>query len=457
MSNAEELRKEIDELKAELERKQNLLKSIEQRNNVQHTNLNGLTNEEISRYSRQIILPQVGVKGQLALKGASVLIVGAGGLGTISKISCLVVIINQIFIFSGCPSAQYLCGAGIGHIGIVDYDIVEINNIHRQILHTEHSLGQSKVVSAKAALQKLNSNLKVSTHQILLNSENALDVIKKYDVVLDATDNVATRYLLNDACVLLKKPLVSGSALQLEGQLTVYSYLNGPCYRCLFPIPPLASTVSNCGDAGVIGAITGIIGALQALEAIKIILNLPNCLNGRLLLFDGSATTFRSIKLRNKRDDCDVCSKNPKITKLIDYEQFCGMQASDKDMKLNILPASKRIGVIEYQEIMAQDLKHLLLDVRSVHEFEICQLQKSMNVPIKKFTNDKQYKEQLIENILEEKLPVYVVCRRGNDSQVVAQALIDEFNARSIDTEVKDIVGGLHAWTALIDSNFPIY
>lgn len=280
-----------------------------------------------------------------------------------------------------------------------------------------------------------------------------MEIITNFDIVLDATDNVATRYLLNDACILLKKPLVSGSALQLEGQLTVYNYLDGPCYRCLFPTPPLPSTVTNCGDGGVIGAITGVIGALQALEAIKIILSLPNCLNGRLLIFDGSSTNFRSIKLRKKRDDCAVCSENPAITRLIDYEQFCSMKASDKDNSLNILPEDKRIDVKDYKKIVEQNLNHMLLDVRGVHEFEICKLNNSINVPIKKFTNEKEYKDQLIEKIKRENVPVFVVCRRGNDSQIVAQELINEVQ----DADIRDIIGGLHSWSALVDPDFPVY
>lgn len=359
------------------------------------------------------------------------------------------------FLFLGCPAAQYICGAGVGHIGLVDYDEVEINNIHRQILHTEHYVGQPKVISAKNVLQNMNSNLKVSTYQTLLNSANAMQIIENFDIVLDATDNVATRYLLNDACVLLKKPLVSGSALQLEGQLTVYNYLNSPCYRCMFPTPPLPSTVMNCGDGGVIGAVTGVIGALQALETIKIILGLPNCLNGRLLIFDGLSTNFRSIKLRQKKDDCVVCSENPTITRLIDYEQFCSMKASDKDSKLNLLPENKRVDVQKYREIVKNNVKHLLLDVRGVHEFEICKLNNSINVPIKRFINEKEYRSQIVNKLKEEKVPVFVVCRRGNDSQIVAQELTNEL--KDFDAGIQDIIGGLHSWSIHIDPNFPVY
>lgn len=350
-----------------------------------------------------------------------------------------------------------MCGAGVGRIGIVDYDTVELNNLHRQLLHTEPSIGLPKSISASNQLQLLNSSVNVSVHHVQLNSENALELIENYDIVLDASDNVATRYLLNDACVMLKKPLVSGSALQLEGQLTVYNLRNGPCYRCLFPKPPPPETVVNCGDGGVIGVVTGAIGTLQALEAIKIILNMEDTLSGRLLLFDAAKTTFRNIRLRGKQANCAMCSDNPTITKLIDYEQFCGMKASDKDAKLNILSPNQRISVEELQRIRASDLKHLLIDVRTENEFEICQLDSTENCPIKMFANRNDRETELIERIKNENVPVYVICRRGNDSQIAAHQLHAHLQEHNCDVEVKDVVGGLHAWTRQIDDQFPIY
>lgn len=282
--------------------------------------------------------------------------------------------------------------------------MIEINNLHRQLLHTEDKLGLSKVDSIKDAINRLNSNVKVTTHNVLLNSQNAIEILTPYDLVLDATDNVATRYLLNDACVLLKKPLVSGSALQLEGQLTVYNLEGGPCYRCLFPKPPPPETVKNCGDGGVIGAITGVIGSLQALEAIKILLgNSENSLKGRLLLFDGLTSTFRTIKLRGRQKTCNVCGENPSITKLIDYEEFCGMAAMDKDPGLKILGPENRITVQEYSNI-PRNSNHLLIDVRSREEFEICQLENSLNVPIKNLLGDKIERE-FLEKIKDQQTP----------------------------------------------------
>lgn len=326
------------------------------------------------------------------------------------------------------------------------------------MLHTEPSIGLPKVQSAKRQLLQLNSSVNVSVHHAQLSSANAFEIIKSYDVVLDASDNVATRYLLNDACVILKKPLVSGSALQLEGQLTVYNYRNGPCYRCLFPKPPPPETVTNCGDGGVIGVVTGTIGTLQALEAIKIVLQKEDTLSGRLLLFDAARTTFRNVRLRGKQENCTVCSEYPTITTLIDYEQFCGMKASDKDTKLSILSADQRITVEELQQIRANKLKHLLIDVRTENEFEICRLDNAENCPIKIFTGQNERETDLVERIKQDNtVPVYVICRRGNDSQIAAERIIADLRKSKCDVVVKDVIGGLHAWAKQIDDKFPIY
>lgn len=360
-------------------------------------------------------------------------------------------------ILQGCPSALYLCGAGVGHIGIVDYDSVELNNLHRQIVHQEKSIGVPKAISIKDHLENLNSTIKVTAYDEQLDSQNALDIIKNYDIVLDATDNVATRYLLNDACVLVSKPLVSGSALQFEGQLTVYNYRNGPCYRCLFPKPPPPETVTNCGDGGVIGAVTGAIGTLQALETIKIIAGIETCLSGRLLLFDGINSTFRNVKLRGKSSNCEICVEPRKISQLIDYEQFCGMRASDKDLKLELLPADQRISVQHLHESRQNSEKHLMIDVRTENEFEICHLDRSENHPIKIFTNpNSSNRKILVDRIKAEKIPqIYLICRRGNDSQVAAKQLSEDLTDAGV--RIHDVVGGLHAWTNQIDEHFPKY
>lgn len=353
--------------------------------------------------------------------------------------------------------ALYLTGAGIGHLGIVDYDTVEVSNLHRQLLHKEHSTGLPKTTSANKSLHDLNSSVKITEHILQLNSQNALEIISKYDIVVDATDNVASRYLLNDACIMLKKPLVSGSALQFEGQLTVYGYEIGPCYRCIFPKPPPPETVTNCGDGGVIGAVPGVIGVLQALEVIKIVLKNPDTLSGRLLLFDGLRASFRNVRLRGKRDDCQVCSGNPTITALIDYEQFCGLRASDKDMRLELLRPEQRITVQDYHHLASEKRPHLLIDVRSENEFDICKLEHSINVPIKAFTGAQlgTEVEALITQAKEELVPIIVVCRRGNDSQIAVKRL--QVCLDGLEVSVKDIVGGLHAWSAKIDPDFPVY
>ncbi|XP_067013494.2 adenylyltransferase and sulfurtransferase MOCS3 [Anabrus simplex] len=441
----ESLEKDILELRKTLMEKEyilsqlkhNLSRDEEESKNSRSTRL---TNHEIARFSRQIIMPEVGVTGQLALKNSSVLIVGAGGLG--------------------CPSALYLAGAGIGRIGIVDYDEVEVNNLHRQLLHSETSIGQSKVHSAAQALRRLYSGLQVIPYHLQLDSTNALDIVKQFDMVLDATDNVATRYLLNDACVLTKRPLISGSALQYEGQLTVYNYEDGPCYRCLFPVPPPPETVTNCGDGGVLGVVPGVIGTLQALQVINIVLKCPGILSGSLLLFDGSDLKFRTVRLRARDPNCSVCGENPTVSALIDYEQFCGARANDKDHSVQLLDASQRISASDYKDINNNDIPHILIDVRSPMEFEICHLDGSLNIPLASLAKEEcvqKLKEVIKErrNMKESDFPVYTICRRGNDSQKAAVKLMEHLSDTGV--QVKDIKGGLHSWAETVDQTFPVY
>ncbi|XP_067213846.1 adenylyltransferase and sulfurtransferase MOCS3 isoform X2 [Linepithema humile] len=414
---------------------------IHLRREKQITQEYGLNNDEINRYSRQLLLTEIGVQGQKTIKDSSVLIVGAGGLG--------------------CPAALYLACAGLGHIGIVDYDNVEINNLHRQLLYTETSVGTAKVTAAAESINRLNSYIKVTPYKIQLDSENALDIIKNYDVVIDATDNVATRYLLNDACVLSGKPLVSGSALRFEGHLSVFNY-KGPCYRCIFPEPPPPETVTNCGDGGVLGAAVGTIGVLQALETLKIILNIPDVLSGRLLLFDGIKTKFHNVCLRPKNADCAICGEHRIICKLIDYEEFCGAKANDKEINLDLLKKEERISVEEYNQIIKDDLKsHILIDVRSPEEYQICHLQHSINIPFTQLHKDRSLKlirdniKKIEKRHIHGPTDMYLLCRRGNDSQKAVQylkTLLAEDTLR-----IKDIIGGIHAWSKKIDSTFPRY
>lgn len=394
--------------------------------------------ELVSRFSRQIIVPGVGISGQYALKNASVLIVGVGGLG--------------------CPAAMYLCSAGIGEIGLIDYDDVEVSNLPRQILHPENNVGLSKVDSAENELKRMNRDCRITKYKTLINSKNALDIIVKYDVIIDASDNVPTRYLLNDACILSKRPLVSGSALQLEGQLIVYNYRNSCCYRCLFPQPPPPSTVNNCSDSGILGPVCGTIGVLQALQVIKIITDAEGVLYNTMLLFDAIETTFRRVKLRSKRANCEICGTSPKLSQLIDYEHFCQAPANDKGKQLNILKDDERIDVDELKRIIEKKLPHLLIDTRKHVEYEMCHIPNSVNIPLSQLDKVDGMNE-LIDRINTMKkaaphIDVIFICRRGNDSQIATRMVKDIIE---IETDVKDVRGGLNAWSEYIDPTFPIY
>ncbi|XP_032681865.1 adenylyltransferase and sulfurtransferase MOCS3 [Odontomachus brunneus] len=435
--NEDDLRTTIAELRAILSVKEAELAALQRKKQV--VQKYGLNNNEILRYSRQLFLREINVQGQKKIKDSSVLIVGVGGLG--------------------CPAALYLACSGVGHIGIVDYDNIELNNLHRQILFAEASIGTAKVTAAAETINRLNSNVKITPYKIQLNSKNALDIIKNYDIVLDATDNVATRYLLNDACVLSGKPLVSGSALRFEGHLTVFNY-NGPCYRCIFPEPPPPETVTNCGDGGILGVAVGTIGVLQALEVLKIILDLPDVISGQMLLFDAMETKFINVRLRPRNANCVVCGEQPVIRELIDYEEFCGAKANDKNPNLNLLKREERITVEEYNRIAKDNSEpHVLIDVRSPEEYQICCLQNSINIPFAEI--DKDHSLQEIRNSvkkLQEKHPavnLYFLCRRGNDSQKAVQCLKKVFTEDTL--SIRDIIGGIHAWSNKIDPSFPKY
>jgi adenylyltransferase/sulfurtransferase len=319
-----------------------------------------LSVEEVGRYGRQLILPEWGRRGQESVKANSVLIVGVGGLG--------------------CPCALYLAAAGIGRLGLLDYDRVELSNLHRQVLHCENRVGVAKTESGRDAVKGLNSHVSVTTHTVLLDSTNALSILSQYDIIVDATDNVATRYLLNDGCVLLGKPLVSGSALRFEGQLTVYGWRGGPCYRCLFPSPPPPASVTNCSEGGVLGVVPGVIGSLQALEALKIASGMEPLYSQQLLLFDALGGGFRTIRLRPRQPQCAVCGENPSITALIDYELFCGSRADDKEKRVDILDPELRVSPQEYSKVVSGGKPHLMLDVREEVEYQICHLPHSRSI-----------------------------------------------------------------------------
>ncbi|XP_072773189.1 adenylyltransferase and sulfurtransferase MOCS3 [Taeniopygia guttata] len=405
-----------------------------------------LSAAEILRYSRQLVLPELGVRGQLRLARSSVLVVGCGGLG--------------------CPLAQYLAAAGVGRLGLVDHDVVETSNLQRQVLHGEARRGRPKARSAAAALRRLNSAVQYVPYRGALRPRSALRLVRQYDVVADCSDNAATRYLVSDACVLAGKPLVSGSALRLEGQLAVYNYRGGPCYRCLFPRPPPPDAVTNCADGGVLGPVTGVIGCMQALEVLKIASGMGSSFGRCMLMFDGLEGRFRHIQLRPRKADCAACGDSPSITCLQDYEAFCGSSATDKCRALQLLPAGDRISVQRYRELLEARVPHLLLDVRPPVEAEICRLPHALHIPLRKLEEKDQESLQLLQSrICEEKqrtdgqtaLPVYVVCKLGNDSQKAVKILqelpAEEFGSVS----AKDIKGGLMAWATKIDSTFPQY
>ncbi|XP_056282535.1 adenylyltransferase and sulfurtransferase MOCS3 [Pseudoliparis swirei] len=405
-----------------------------------------LSNEDIMRYSRQLLLPELGVQGQLNLSKTSVLVVGCGGLG--------------------CPLAQYLAAAGIGRLGLLDYDEVELSNLHRQVLHGEETQGQAKALSAASAVKRLNSTVECLPYRLQLSPGNALQLIQQYDIVADCSDNVPTRYLVNDACVLSGKPLVSASALRMEGQLTVYNYRGGPCYRCLYPVPPPPETVTNCSDGGVLGVVPGIMGCFQALEVLKIASGLGSSCGQKLLMFDAQDTRLRSIKLRPKQAGCAVCGEEPSVTQLVDYEAFCGSAASDKCRKLHLLSGDQRITVQDYKSIIDKAEPHLLLDVRPLVEVDICHLPFSLNIPLSRLEERKSEHIRLLQERISQlkqqmegdcRPPVYVICKMGNDSQKAVQAL-EKMSGSEVDSvSVKDICGGLSAWAKRIDPTFPQY
>ncbi|KAL6314125.1 hypothetical protein AAG906_011865 [Vitis piasezkii] len=402
----------------------------------------GLSPDMIYRYSRHLLLPSFGVQGQSSLLKSSILVVGAGGLGA--------------------PALLYLAACGVGCIGTVDHDVVELNNLHRQIIHTEAYVGQPKVQSAAAACRSINSTIQIVEHKEALRTSNALEILSKYDLVIDATDNVPSRYMISDCCVVLGKPLVSGAALGLEGQLTVYNYKGGPCYRCLFPTPPPTTACQRCSDSGVLGVVPGIIGCLQALEAIKIASAVGEPLSGRMLLFDALSARIRIVKIRGRLSQCEVCGENATFTQQkfqdFDYEKFTQSPLSTTPLKLNLLPADSRITSKDYNERLVNGEAHVLVDVRPSHHFNIVSLPKSLNIPLSSLETRMSEISSALKEEEEQKgsnhsgTSIYVVCRRGNDSQRAV-----EYLHKIGFTSAKDIIGGLESWAHDVDPNFPTY
>lgn len=379
-----------------------------------------LSREEIARYSRHLIMPDVGMEGQEKLKAARVLCIGAGGLGS--------------------PIGLYLAAAGVGHLGLLDFDLIDVSNLQRQVAFTTADVGKSKAETARQRFQALNPYIEIRVHNTRLTSENALDILQEYDVVVDGTDNFATRYLVNDACVLLGKPLVHGSILQFDGQLSVFDARRGPCYRCLYASPPPADMMPNCAEAGVLGVLPAVIGSLQATEAIKLVLGKGDALIGRLLLFDALKMRFRTLNLR-KNPKCPMCGTHPTITQLIDYEAFCGSgQAAQNKLTVQ----SDEVSAPQLASMLESGQAFSLIDIREPYENEICRLNPATLIPMK----------TLLDNVNQLDLGTeYVLyCRTGNRSRQVLDALkLAGFQ------RVKHLKGGILDWIEKVDPSLPRY
>ena len=378
-----------------------------------------LSKEEVLRYSRHLIMPEVGMEGQLKLKQARVLCIGTGGLGA--------------------PLGLYLAAAGVGQIGLVDFDVVDFTNLQRQVLFGTSDVGRPKITAAADRLRNLNPEIRIDAIEERLSSENALELFRDYDIIVDGTDNFPTRYLVNDACVLLGKPNVYGSIFRFEGQITVFGYPDGPCYRCLYPEPPPPGLVPSCAEGGVLGVLPGIVGTIQAAETLKLIIGKGQPLVGRLLLFDALGMKFRELKLR-KNPDCPVCGENRTLTKLIDYAEFCGIRGEEAPSIVTNIP-----------EITARELKARLdrgddiyvLDVREPHEYQICNIHGHL-IPLGELP-------QRVHE-LDSSREIVAHCKSGKRS---AQAV--EFLQKAGFRKISNLKGGILAWSDEVDPSVPKY
>jgi adenylyltransferase/sulfurtransferase len=376
-----------------------------------------LSHAEVLRYSRHLLLPEVGIAGQRKLKAARVLTIGAGGLGS--------------------PLSLYLAAAGVGTIGIVDFDVVDLTNLQRQIVHGTSTLGRPKLESAEARLTDVNPNVRIEKHETRLTSENALDIIREYDIVVDGTDNFPTRYLVNDACVLLGKPNVYGSIFRFEGQASLFYAPDGPCYRCIYSEPPPPGLVPSCAEGGVLGVLPGIIGSIQALETIKWIIGAGDSLLGRLLLFDALKLRFRELQLR-KDPSCPICGDNPTIHQLIDYEAFCGIGAEPTYAGPEVTAEELR------QEMNEKGSDLVLIDVREPHEWEIAHIEGARLIPLG------QLPEHLGE--LDGHAEIVTHCHHGARS-MKALALLKGAGF----SKVRSLAGGIDAWADRVEVGMPRY
>ena len=383
-----------------------------------------LSADEIKRYSRHLIMPEVGMDGQRRLKAGSVLCIGAGGLGS--------------------PAAMYLAAAGIGRIGIVDFDVVDFSNLQRQVIHGTSDVGRSKLASAKDRLLELNPHIRIETYETALSSRNALDLFRPYDVILDGTDNFPTRYLTNDACVLLGKPNAYGSIFRFEGQASVFAMKDGPCYRCLYPEPPPPGLVPSCAEGGVLGVLPGVVGTIQATEAIKLIMGIGEPLVGRFLIYDALRMKFRELKLK-KDPDCPVCGTHPTVTELIDYEQFCGVAPAATEVAVSTANNNEtETDVTELKRRIDAKEDFYLLDVREPNEFQIGRIPGSTLIPLGEVP-------QRVNEIPRDK-EIVVHCKMGGRSAKAAAFLRTQGY-----TNVKNLKGGITDWSDKIDSSVPKY
>jgi len=380
-----------------------------------------LSNDEIARYSRHLIMPEVGMEGQKKLKAAKVLLIGTGGLGA--------------------PLGLYLGAAGIGRIGLVDFDVVDFSNLQRQVIHSTSDVGRPKLLSAKEKILGINPHVQIDTYDTMLRADNALDILRPYDIVIDGTDNFQTRYLVNDACVLLDKPNVYGSIFRFEGQASVFYAKEGPCYRCLYPEPPPPGLVPSCAEGGVLGILPGTIGLIQATEAVKLILGRGRTLIGRLMLYDALEMKFRELKLR-KNPKCPLCGENPTIKALIDYDQFCGITPPTS-------AATKQEAAVEMtpEELKAridQGTAPTILDVREPHEFEISRIPNSILIPLGQIPSRM--------NELDKDAEIVVHCKMGGRS---AKA-VDQMRKAGF-KRVINLTGGINRWVEKVDPSLPKY
>ena len=382
-----------------------------------------LSQDQIARYSRHLLLPEVGVEGQEKLCNAKVLCIGTGGLGS--------------------PLGLYLAAAGIGELGLVDFDVVDQSNLQRQVMHGESTVGKLKVDSAKSRLADINSDVKVTTYNARLSSENAMEIFKDYDVIVDGTDNFPTRYLANDAAVLLEKPYIYGCILRFEGQASVFYSKEGPCYRCLYPEPPPPGLVPSCAEGGVLGVLPGTVGLIQATETIKLILGKGETLVGRLMIFDALGMKFRELKLR-KDKDCPICGETPTITELIDYEEFCGIPSTVEEAD----NTEWEVSAEEVKLKLDQSDSFTLVDVREPSEHDICKIDGSILIPLGKI---EEMKPQKLNGIAKSD-QIILHCKAGVRSLKAAKVL------KKMGFEnVKSMAGGIEEWSEKIDPSVPKY